>query len=189
MSLIVTLFKYLLRFLFDLFQTFVIALAIFVVIYQFAAQPHQVRGASMEPNFENREYILTNKISYRFGDPQRGDVIVFHFPQNPELDYIKRILALPNEQISLQDGKIFINGNPLPESYLPVGTKTSGHSALQEGERLTLGPVQYFVLGDNRSRSSDSREWGAVPRENIIGKAFFRYWPPSRIGLVDHAEY
>ena len=176
--------KTILKFFLDIFQTFVIAMAMFVVLYQFAGQPHVVNGASMEPNFHDKEYLLTDKISYRFHEPQRGDVVIFHYPLNPEIDYIKRIVALPGEEIILRKGNVYINGRRLDESYLAPGTITSGHSYLYEGQSIVLKPNEYFVMGDNRSSSSDSREWGTVPRENIIGPTFFRYWPPSEIGLV-----
>lgn len=181
--------KRILGIVFDIIQTFVIALAVFVVLYQFVAQPHQVRGASMEPNFYDQEYILTEKVSYYFGKPMRSDVIVFKYPQNPDFDYIKRIVALPGEEISIKNGSVFINGQKLDEGYLPTNLLTTGHSFLPEGKSFVVPNDQYVVFGDNRNRSSDSREWGTVPKELIIGKAFFVYWPPKDVGFVIHASY
>lgn len=181
--------KKILSLVFDVIQTFVIALAVFVVLYQFVAQPHQVRGASMEPNFYDQEYILTEKVSYRFNPPQRGDVIVFKYPQNPDFDYIKRIIALPGEEISIRAGNVYINGQKLDEGYLPPNILTNGHSFLPEGKSFAVPPGQYIVFGDNRTRSSDSREWGTVPYDLVIGKAFFVYWPLNELGTVAHAKY
>lgn len=176
--------KRLAKFFLDIFQTIVISLAVFVILYQFAAQPHKVRGASMEPNYHDGEYILTEKVSYYFNGPQRGDVVVFKFPNNKELDYIKRIVALPGETVSIRDNNVFINGRQLSEPYLAPGTFTSGHSAIPNSGTFNAPASEYVVMGDNRERSSDSREWGTVPQEDIVGRAFFRYWPPSDIGLV-----
>ena len=175
-------------FLFDIIETVVVALALFVVIYLFAAQPHQVRGASMVPNFQNGEYILTDKVTYRFREPHRGDVIIFRAPKNQELDYIKRIIGLPNEQIKIEKGSIYINNKRLEESYLPTGPIYAG-TYLQEGQIINIPDHEYFVLGDNRNHSSDSREWGPVPQKDIIGKAFFRYWPMNQIGLIHTPNY
>lgn len=184
MELLKSAIKAVLKFFLDIFQTFVIAMAMFVVLYQFVGQPHIVNGSSMEPNFHNKEYLLTDKVSYRFHEPNRGDVIIFHYPLNPELDYIKRVIALPNEEITLKAGYVYVNGRRLDEAYLAPGTITSGHSFLYEGQSLVLKQNEYFVMGDNRGSSSDSREWGTVPRENIIGPTFFRYWPLTEVGLV-----
>lgn len=176
--------KRVLKFFLDIFQTVVISLAVFVILYQFAAQPHKVRGASMEPNYHDGEYILTEKVSYYLEEPQRGDVVVFKFPKNKELDYIKRIIALPSETVAIRDNKIFVDGRQLSELYLAPGTFTSGHTAITNGSTFTVPANSYVVMGDNRERSSDSREWGAVSRDNLVGRAFFRYWPPSEIGFV-----
>lgn len=178
--------KRVLKFLLDIFQTVVISLAVFVILYQFAAQPHKVRGASMEPSYHDGEYILTEKVSYYFEEPARGDVVVFKFPKNKELDYIKRIIALPGETVAIRDNQIFVDGRRLTEPYLAPGTFTSGHTTITNGSAFTVPADAYVVMGDNRERSSDSREWGAVTREDIVGRAFFRYWPPSEIGLVEN---
>jgi len=174
------------KFFLDIFQTIVISLAVFVILYQFAAQPHKVRGASMEPNYHDGEYILTEKVSYYFNQPERGDVVVFKFPKNKELDYIKRVVALPGETVSVRDNSVFINGRELSENYLAPGTFTSGHTTIQNGNSFTVPAGEYVMMGDNRERSSDSREWGTVPRGDFVGRAFFRYWPPSDIGLVSN---
>jgi len=143
----------------------------------------------MYPTFHDKEYILTDKISYRFGEPQRGDVIIFKAPRNEEYEYIKRIIGLPGERVRISQGKVFINDQFLNESYLPPEYQTASGAFLRENQTITIPENNYFVLGDNRSHSSDSRDWGLVPRENIIGKAWFRYWPPEKIGLIKEAKY
>lgn len=182
-------FKKIASFFFDIIETIVLALAIFVVIYLFLFQPHQVKGASMEPNFHDKEYLLTDKISYRLRSPKRGEVVIFKAPKNPELDYIKRIIGLPGERIKIENGSVFINGQLLKEEYLPKNEVISGGLFLPKGKEIKIPKDSYFVLGDNRSHSSDSREWGPIKRENIIGRAFFRYWPPNRSGILPKAKY
>ena len=177
-------------FILDFIETIVIALAIFVVVYLFLFQPHQVKGSSMADNFHDGEYLLTDKITYRFRPIRRGEVIIFKAPRNEDYDYIKRVIALPHERVKISGGKVFVNGVPIDESaYLPSDVKTSPGQFFQENKEITIPDGEYFVLGDNRSHSSDSRDWGTVPRENIIGKAWFRYWPPDRIGLIPTVTY
>ncbi len=177
-------------FILDFIQTIVTALAIFVIIYLFFFQPHQVKGNSMHTtltdSFDNGEYILTNKINYRFDKPERGDVVVFKAPQNEDYDYIKRVVGMPGETVKVFNGRVYINGLPLDESaYLPSTVNTSAGRFLKEGEEVTIPEGKYFVLGDNRAHSSDSRDWGYVTEENIVGKAWFVYWPPNKLGLVE----
>lgn len=174
----------------DLLQTVVMAAAIFVIGYLFVFQPHQVVGNSMIPNFDDKEYILTDKVSYRFHPPQRGDVIIFKAPPDPDREYIKRVIGLPGEKVKILGGKVYINGKELNEIYIPKDLYyVAGGSFLREGSEIQVPEGKYFVLGDNRSHSSDSREWGFVPQESIIGRAFFRYWPTSDIGLVPQTAY
>lgn len=178
----------------DLIETIVIGFTLFLVVYLFFAQPHQVNGQSMIPNFQNGEYLLTDKISYRFGEPKRGDVIVFHAPDSancPEgtgCDFIKRVIALPGEQVEVKENAIYVNGAKLEEEYIP-DTFPIQPGAYTQGRVVTLGPDEYFVSGDNRPYSSDSRAWGPLPKENIVGRAFFAYWPLSILGPIQHAEY
>ena len=170
----------------DFVETIVIALAIFVVMYRFLFQPHQVKGNSMYVNFHDGEYLLTDKISYRFNQPQRGDVVVFKAPKNEDYDYIKRVIALPGERIKIEAGKVYLNGGRLDESgYLDPDTVTQAGFYAKEGLTITVPAEGYFVMGDNRSNSSDSRDWGAVPMTNIVGKAWIRYWPINQLGIVD----
>jgi len=181
-------FKKLASFFLEFIETIVIALAVFVIVYLFLFQPHQVRGNSMYPNFYDGEYMLTDKISYRFKLPQKGDVIVFKAPRNEDYDYIKRIIAGPGDNVRIENDKIFINNQPADVSYIPADYITTPGVFMKNGQNLVVPSDQYFVLGDNRSHSSDSREWGFVPKENIIGKAWLRYWPPSRWGLIPQTQ-
>jgi signal peptidase I len=169
----------------DFLETIIVSLAIFVVLYVYAVQPHQVRGLSMYPTLNSGEYLLTNKLSYRFGEPEAGDIVIFKAPGHEELDYIKRIIAMPGDTVRLKGGSFFINGEELEESlYLDDSMLTLAEGYLHEGMEITLAENSYFVAGDNRPHSSDSRAFGPVPRDNIVGKAWFRYWPPQAIGLV-----
>ena len=178
----------------DIVETIVVAAAIFVVVYLFLLQPHQVRGASMKPNFHDGEYILTDKISYRFGEPKRGDVIIFTSPTDSDVDFIKRIIGLPGEKVKISDGQVTIknsehkDGFVLQEPYETLGPTAGGKEAPQNTE-ISIGENEYFVLGDNRLESFDSRSWGNLPKKNIIGKAWLRYWPLNKIGFVKHPRY
>ncbi len=143
----------------------------------------------MEPSFFDKEYILTDKISYRFREPKRGEVIIFRAPKNQELDYIKRIIGLPGEKIKINTEGIFVNGQKLEESYLGESGITFSGPFLQLGQDLLVPQGEYFVLGDNRTHSSDSREWGTVSRPDIIGHAWMIYWPPKRFGIIKEIAY
>lgn len=188
------LLSYIGAFFLDLIETVAIALSIFLVIYLFLVQPHQVNGQSMAPNFADSEYVLTDKISYQFGSPERGDVIVFHAPpeancaEGTGCDFIKRIVGLPGETVEVKNQHIYINSQMLPEPYLKddVATRAGDYT---QGKSVKLGSDEYFVCGDNRPYSSDSRSWGPIKRSDIIGKAFFRYWPVERMGVIQHVAY
>lgn len=168
----------------DFIQTLVVFGAIFAIIYLFVAQPHKVSGSSMVPNFQNGDYILTDKITYRFSQPKGGDVIVLKNPRDESQDFIKRIMATPGQTIKVEGNHVFVQGMQLDENYLLPETLTRSGAFLHEGEVITAAPDQFFVFGDNRSHSSDSREWGAVTKEEIVGRVVFRYWPPSAVGLI-----
>ena len=171
----------------DLVETLVVSLALFVLIYLFLFQPHQVEGRSMEPSFQNGEYILTDKISYRLRDPQRGDVVVFHSPQDERVDFIKRIIATPGDTIMVSDNKVYLNGEPMDEPYTLDGA-TPQDTFLRDGAATTVPSNNYVVMGDNRLHSSDSRKWGFITRQHIVGRAFFRYWPLGSFGVVATGE-
>ncbi len=172
-------------FFLDIAQTLILAAAAFVVVYMFLFRPFEVKGESMYPNFHDSEYLITNLIGARLSDPKLGDVIVFKAPNEPEKDFIKRVIGIPGDTVSIQDGKIYLNNSLLDESkYLKSSVKTYGGSFLKEGEEVIVPEGYFFVLGDNRSYSSDSREWGFVPKKNIIGNSIFVYWPLRNAGVI-----
>lgn len=178
----------------DVIEFFVSSAAVAILIYLFITQPHQVNGNSMYPNFQSGEFLLTDKLSYRFGKPERGDVIIFtapptaHCPVGFNCDFVKRIIALPGERITVEKGKININGKVLDEPYQRALKFTeSGNvsgSYLAEGTERTVPDNNYVVMGDNRPGSSDSRDWGPVAQKLIVGKVLLRYWPPNVAGVL-----
>ncbi len=180
-------------FLLDTVQTFLIAAAVFLVIYIVLFRPFEVKGESMYPNFHDNEYVLTNLIGFedlgfyhaQFGSLKTGDVIVFKAPTDAEKDYIKRVIGVPGDTVSLRNGKIFINGSELNETaYLKPDVKTYPGNFLTADKEVIVPENEYFVLGDNRLNSSDSREWGFVKKTGVIGKSVFVYWPIAKMGLI-----
>lgn len=171
-------------FFIEFFETLVVFGAIFAVIYLFIAQFHKVSGLSMYPTMHDSDYLITEKVSYRFNQPKKGDIIVLKNPKDNSQDFIKRVIALPGDTIKVENNIVFVNNQPIPEKYLPSGTPTQSGAFLTEGTELKAGTNQYFVFGDNRNHSSDSREWGPITKEEIVGRAFFRYWPLQQIGLL-----
>lgn len=136
----------------------------------------------MEPNFHDGEFLLVNKIVYMLHAPERGDVVVLRYPPVPSRDFIKRVIGLPGDRVEIINGRVHINGEMLSEPYpLNEGSYTYGP--------VTVGSDEYFVLGDNRNNSSDSHSWGMLPAKNIVGKAWFAYWPPQLIGAVPTYSY
>jgi len=180
----------------DFIETIVIGLSLFLVVYLFLLQPHQVNGLSMFPNFHNGDYLLTDKVSYRVGTPERGDVIVFHAPpaancpEGTGCDFIKRVIAVPGDTVQVKDSQIYVNQQHLDESeYLESSVITSEGTFTAGGRSITLGLDEYFAVGDNRPHSSDSRAWGPVALDEIVGRAFFRYWPVKDVGMLQSVEY
>jgi len=181
-------FKKVLSFCFEIFKIAIVALVIVLPIRYFLFQPFIVKGESMSPNFESGDYLIVNEISYRFASPQRGDVVVFKYPKDESQRFIKRVIGLPGESVVVENGSISvtkIDGQKvvLSESYLPSDLKTYGDTT------ITLKDGEYFVLGDNRTYSYDSRSWGVVPVKNIIGKAFLRLYPVTEITAVSAPSY
>lgn len=167
----------------EMAQVIAVSLIIVFLVRSYLIQPFLVKGASMEPTFQDGNYLIIDEITYRLREPQRGEVIVFKYPRDPKQYFIKRIIGLPNEKVKIKDQKIetynseFPNGKVLNEFYLPADDTTKGDITVQ------LGPDEYFVLGDNRPFSSDSRYWGAVSRDLIVGRTWIRAWPPKEIGI------
>jgi len=182
-------FKKIFDFVLEIIKVVVIALVIVIPIRYFLFQPFIVKGQSMEPNFEEGDYLIVDEISYRFREPQRGEVIVFKYPQNLSQRYIKRIIGLPGETVEIKEGKITIyppngNGFILDESeYLPSWTQTGGDLL------ITLNKDEYFVLGDNRVASYDSRRWGVLPRKDLIGRVLIRAWPFNALAKITAPNY
>jgi len=171
-------------FVWEILKIVFIALVIVIPIRYFLFQPFIVKGQSMEPNFENSNYLIVDELSYRFRDPQRGEVVVFRYPRNISQRFIKRIIGLPGEKIEIEAGVVMVNGKILDESkYLLLGVQTSGDI------QISLDENEYFVLGDNRISSFDSRQWGTLPRKNIIGRVYFRAWPITDLTKIEVPSY
>jgi signal peptidase I len=161
--------------------TILVAVAVFALL-RFTVQSYSVVMSSMEPNFQEGECIMVSKMSYRSSGPQRGDVIVFNPPFDSQFPFIKRVIGLPGETVEIKDEKVFIDGIPLEEEYIMESPNyTMSAQEIPENE--------YFVLGDNRNNSNDSHNNWTVPQDNIIGKAWFTYWPPSKLKVVKHYSY
>ena len=180
------------RFSAELIKTIVIVGFLAYLIRAFAIQPFLVDGSSMTPSFQTNNYLLVDKISFRFKSPERGEVIVFKYPLDTSLNYIKRVIALPGEEVHLEDGHVRIvnSSNPqgliLNEPYLTPGNTTLPTN----GQTVFTVPAdQYFVLGDNRHGSSDSREWGFLPSQDIIGRVLLRAYPFNEFGVISPASY
>lgn len=155
-----------------------------VVLIVFIYQPVKVEGTSMMPALTDQERIFINKFTYRFGlgSIERGDTVVFWYPQDPSKSYIKRVIGLPGDRVRIEDGEVYVNGTRLEEDYVPEENRD--RVTWHEGREETVPAAKYFVLGDHRNQSSDSRGWGWVPRESIYGKAVFVYWPLDKLGRV-----
>lgn len=164
----------------ELLETILLTVIIFLILNTTTGR-FQVRGFSMEPTLHDEQYMIISKLVYWIHQPERGDVIVFHPPNNPNDDYIKRIVGLPGEQVEIRDGVISVDRVLLEEPYIDNPGNYSGMWDLGDGE--------YFVLGDNRRNSSDSHTWGVFPQENIVGKAWLCYWPPDEWGMVTHYTF
>lgn len=166
-------------------------LVVFVLLGVFAVQPVVVEGTSMLPHLHDGERLLVNKLVYynlqsvRWGHLERGDIVVFWYPREPDKSYVKRIIGLPGEIVEVRNGAVYINGNELKEDYLD----SVHNQSLPSWPAKKVDSHHYFVMGDNRDNSSDSRYWGLVPEKYIYGKAFFRYWQPNKMGFVEHGQY
>jgi signal peptidase I len=158
----------------------VISAAVSILMITFLYQPVRVEGTSMLPRLEDHDRLFINKFVYRISSIHRGDVVVFHYPRDPEKSYIKRVIALPGDRISIERGRVFLNGKLLPESYVPEQYRDTRSLA-----EMVIPEEAYFMMGDHRSISSDSREFGPVERDLIYGKAVFVYWPTKDAGVVE----
>lgn len=172
----------------EMLETFLTSLVVLFVIYMWVAMPEMVYGASMQPNFETGERILVEKVTKHFKDFERGEVVVLNPPGNDNIDYIKRVIGLPGDIIKVKDCGVYITTDGmkyrLEEEYLPEGTCTIDGPSLREGRSMKVEEGSYFVLGDNRAESADSRVFGVVERDRIQGRVIFRFWPLSKIGFM-----
>lgn len=166
----------------EIVETILLTLLIYVLVRSFLLENYRVVGRSMDPTLEDDQYLAVNKLDYRLHEPQRGDIVVFHDPRDDGRKLIKRVIGLPGEVLEIRDGQVFIDNQRLEESYI--------HAL----GRYSYPPVpipenHYFVLGDNRNNSSDSHNWGTLPKDKIVGKAWVSYWPPQLWGIIPHETY
>lgn len=168
-----------LRFIVDVLETLILSVILFAAINAVSARI-RVDGSSMEPTLHTGEFVIVNKLTYKLGKPEIGDVIVFHFPKDPEQEYIKRVIGLPGDQVVISNGKVLVNDRPLDENYIAAPPAYEATWDVPE--------EAVFVLGDNRNNSSDSHNWGHVPLTYVVGKAVFVYWPPTAWGGIEHGS-
>lgn len=166
-------------FIIDTVETILLALVLFVVINALSARV-RVENVSMKPTLQPGEFLLVNRVAYKLGEPSIGDIIVFHAPGVSDLDYIKRVIGLPGDQVRIENGTVYVNDQPLYETYIADQPQYSGTWDVPE--------EQYFVLGDNRNNSSDSHLWGFVPEDDIVGRALLIYWPFSEITILSSPD-
>jgi len=181
-----------LRKILDFLKIVVISLVIILPIRYLIIQPFYVKGASMEPTFHDHQYLIIDEIGYRFNEPRRGDIVVFRYPQNPQEYFIKRVIGLPGERVEIREGSVYIYNDQFPEgfvldesAYLADNVRTYNLSE----EIVTLRSGEYFVLGDNRNASKDSRSFGAVNKSFLTGRVMFRGWPFNQITVFHTPEY
>ena len=167
------------RVMLDIVETLVLAVILYLGINAISVRV-RVDGFSMNPTLQNGEYILVNKLAYKTGEPQRGDIVVFAFPMNPQEDLIKRVIGLPGERVSIHQGVVKVNDVALEEPYIAAAPLYDGEWVVSDG--------QLFVLGDNRNESKDSHQWGLLPFENVVGKSVLIYWPPAEWQVINHSK-
>ncbi|MBN1667862.1 MAG: signal peptidase I [Anaerolineales bacterium] len=167
------------RFIKDVLETLILSVLLFVSINAISARI-RVDGSSMVPTLQNGEFVIVNKLAYKWGEPAHGDVVVFHFPRDPGQEYIKRVIGLPGDEIEVRGGQIYVNDIRLDEPYINAAPNYQGE--------WTVPADHLFVLGDNRNNSSDSHNWGPVPMKEVVGKAIFIYWPLNQWGVIASPE-
>jgi signal peptidase I len=153
-----------------------LALIVFALL-RLVVQNYRIEGPSMQPNLQEGQFLIVNRLAYRTGEIQRGDIVVFEYPAAPQRDLIKRVIGLPGQQLEIVRGQVWINGQPIEEPYV-------SEPGIYSQTAMTIPADHIFVMGDNRNNSNDSRRWGSLPTQSIVGKAIFCYWPPSRWGPV-----
>lgn len=166
-------------FFMEILQSLLVAAVLAFIIHTFIMQNFRIPSGSMEPTLQIQDYIFASKLAYRLDEPKRGDIVVFKYPKDTTRYFVKRLIAVGGETVAIKDSKLYIDGVLTEEDYLPQGLimdRSYGPKTVPEGH--------YFMMGDNRNNSSDSRDWGFVPRNLIVGKEIFIYWPPDRIGVA-----
>ena len=181
-------------FILDFVQSIVLALSVFVLIYMFVAQPNEVKGNSMLPNFVDGEYLLTDKLTYKFSLPKRGDVVVFKAPPTEpcaetECEYIKRIIGVPGDKVKVEKGLVYLNGKLLDQGFLKSEVVSMPGAFCKEGQEVVVPKNSYLCFGDNRPHSRDGREFGVIDKSLIVGRAFFKYWPAKSFGIVEKVSF
>jgi signal peptidase I len=182
-------FKRLSAFFLDILEVVVFAIGIFFFVYLLIMRPHKIKGQSMQPNFPDAEFLLTEKVTYYLKKPVRGDVVVFTPPVSETDEYIKRVIGVPGDSVMISSGRVYINGKLLEEPYLESTVYTFDEGFLGEGVPFTVPEGKYFVMGDNREHSSDSRAFGPVAFNKISGRAWIIYWPLQQAGVVKLPKY
>lgn len=166
----------------EVVETILLTLLIYILVRTFLIENYRVLGHSMVPTLEDEQFLVVSKLDYRLREPERGDIVVFLDPRNADRKLIKRIIGLPGETVEVRSGEVFVDGQALPEPYVK--------NQARYNEPAQAVPVaQFYVLGDNRANSSDSHNWGTLPEDKIVGRAWFSYWPPELWGPIRHAEY
>lgn len=171
------------RFLVTLIKDFALAALLFVFVLVFLFQPFRVVGVSMLPEFSPSDRIIVNKLSYRLGDIQRGDVVVFYYPEEPSTSFIKRVIGLPGDRVAIVEGEVYVNDQRLSEPYLEQSFRV-----VENRDEVEVRRGFYYVLGDHRGESFDSRFWGLVPERYIYGKVVLSYWPPEHVRVISEGR-
>jgi signal peptidase I len=181
--------KMALGFLFELIQVAAVSLAIIIPVRYFLIQPFYVKGASMEPNFFDHEYLIIDELSYRFNDPIRGDIVVFRYPNDPKQFFIKRVIGLPGETVEIVGGQVKIFNDEHPNGFVLPEQEYLDQDFTATTRTVTLKSDEYFVMGDNRIASLDSRYFGAVKRSAVVGRVWLRGWPLDRWKVFENPSY
>ena len=171
----------------EVLQTLLLTAIIFFGT-RLAVQNYRVEGSSMYGTLHHSEFVLVNKLAYVRSEPLHGDIIVFNYPQDPSEQFVKRIIAIPGDTIEIRQGIVYVNRGKVTEPYVNKGTQLAGFADRDELSSRTVPTDSYFVMGDNRRGSRDSREWGFLPRKFIVGKVWLAYWPPPDFGVIEHFE-
>jgi signal peptidase I len=171
----------------EVLQTLLLTAVIFFGT-RLAVQNYRVEGSSMYSTLHHSEFVLVNKLAYMRSEPQHGDIIVFNYPNDPSEQFVKRIIAVPGDSIEIRQGSVYVNGEKIIEPYIDRGAQLAGFAERDELPPQTVPSGAYFVMGDNRRGSRDSREWGFLERKFIVGKVWLAYWPPPDFGIIEHFE-